>query len=438
MNRAALLPAGLFVASLALFLWSPNHQMTDSGYALLVSENLLLHGDLDLARYQLEKDGPPNYRLAHVGARVVYSFPEASSILSVPYVAVARLAGSAIVAPDGRYATTVEKANQARLAALLMAAFAVIVFQTARLLLPIGPSLAIAIVTAFGTQVYSTASRTLWSHDWALVLVGGAIYLLARAAARAEGHRPFWLGTLAAWAYLIRPTAGLTLAGTAVYLFVVERRAAWRFAATVALWLAAFAADSIVRFGAALPPYFRDRLSVPSAEALAGTLVSPSRGVLVCVPAALAVILIGLRYRATVRFVPLLRLAVGICGAHWLVISGFDKWWGGHCFGSRLATELVPWLAVLAVLTIDGARQTRDATTMLGGRRSVVGLAIVLSATSVVVNAAGAISPRTVGWNVAPVNVDLAPGRLWSWRHAQVLAAIGDRAPWPGLPVPTN
>ena len=240
MKRAALLPAGLFVASLVVFLWSPNHQMTDSWVrAAGQRRNLLPTATPGSARYGLEKEGKegqPNYRLAHVGARVFYSFPVASSILSVPYVAVARLAGSAIVAPDGSYVTTVEKANQARLAALLMAAFAVIVFQTARLLLPVGPSLAIAIVTAFGTQVYSTASRTLWSHDWALVLVGGAIHLLVRAAVRGGGYRPFWLGTLAAWAYLVRPTAGLTLAGTAIYLFVVERRAAWRFAGTVALW----------------------------------------------------------------------------------------------------------------------------------------------------------------------------------------------------------
>ena len=137
MKRAALLPAGLFVASVIAFLWSPNHQMTDSGYALLVSENLLLHGDLDLARYQLEKDGAPNYRLAHVGGRVVAFFPVASSILSVPYLAVARLAGSRIVSADGRYLSAVEKTEQARLAALLAAAFVVIVFVTARLLLPV-------------------------------------------------------------------------------------------------------------------------------------------------------------------------------------------------------------------------------------------------------------------------------------------------------------
>ena len=419
MKRSALLPAGLFLLSLSAFLGAPNHQMTDSGYALLVSENLLRHGDLDLARYQLEKDGRPNYRLVHVRGRVTTFFPVASSILSVPYVALARLAGSAIVAPDGHYVTEVEKANQARLAAVLMAALVVIVFQTARLLLATGTSLVIAVVTAFGTQVTSTASRTLWSHDWALLLVAGAVYLLARAAARGEGHRPVALGTLAAWAYLVRPTAGLTLAGTAIYLFLVDRRAAWRFTATAGIWLAAFAADSMARFGTGLPPYFRDRLGAPSPEALAGTLVSPSRGLLVCVPATLAVILLAVRYRATVRFVPLARLAIGICVAQWLAMSGFDKWWGGHCFGARLATEMVPWLALLAVLALDGARPSR----------LITGLALVLSAASIAINVAGAIAPSTVRWNLDPVNVDLAPARLWSWRHPQVLAAFGDRAP---------
>ena len=165
MNRAAvLLPATLFAASFAVFLWSPNHQMTDSGYALLTTENLIRHGDLDLARYRLDHGPGSNYRLEHVGERTVYFFPVASSILSVPYLALDRLLGRPIVDPDGAYATRVEEAAEARLAALLMAAFTVIVFLTARLLLPAG------------TGPPRRARRRLWhpglQHRLADALVG--------------------------------------------------------------------------------------------------------------------------------------------------------------------------------------------------------------------------------------------------------------------------
>jgi hypothetical protein len=426
-----LIPVALFALSFAVFLWSPNHQMTDSGYALLVSETLIRHGDLDLDRYQLERGREPNYRLDHVGAHTYYFFPVAGSILSVPYVALARLLGRPIVNSDGSYATKVEAADEARLAALLMATFTAIAFLTAQLVLPAAWSVAVALMAAFGTQVYSTASRTLWSDTWALVLIGGAIYLLLRSASRGDGRRLVWLGTLEAWAYFVGPTSGLSLAATALFLLVVDRRASWRFFATVALWLAAFVGYSLSRFGAPLPSYFRDRLVPPFGEALVGTLVSPSRGLFICVPATLAVILVCLRFRTTLRFVSLVRLASSICVANWIVISGFEKWWGGHCFGARLCTGMVPWLVLLAVLGLDGARRARA----VGGRPTgaiVTGLALLLSGLSVAINSMGAISTRTVRWNVTPANVDLEPGRLWSWRHAQFMAGLVEPEPQPG------
>jgi hypothetical protein len=428
-------PALLFVATFAVFVWSPNHQMTDSGYALLVSENLIRHGDLDLARYQLERGRGQNYRLEHLGAHTYYFFPVASSLLSVPYVAVARRLGRSIVDPDGAYATKVEEADEARLAGLLMAAFTVIVFLTARLVLPLGWSVGVALVAAFGTQVYSTASRTLWSDSWSLVLVGGAVYLLLRSMARGEGRRLIWLATLESWAYFARPTSGLSLAATALFLLVLDRRASWKFFATVAFWLAAFVADALARFGAPLPTYFHYRLAPPSGEALLGTLLSPSRGLLVCVPATLAIILVGLRFRAALRFVPLVLLGSAICVLHWIAISGFDKWWGGHCFGARLATGMVPWLVLLAVLGLDGARRAHAAGTLPPGAAAVVGLALLLAGLSVAINSVGAISARAVRWSFTPTNVDLDTGRLWSWRHTQLLAAFEAPGPAPAAGV---
>jgi hypothetical protein len=407
--------------------------MTDSGYALLVSENLIRHGDLDLGRYQLESVRGSNYRLEHTGVHTFYFFPVGSSLLSIPFVALSHLAGQSVVRPDGTYATKVEGREEAILAALLMATFTVIVFSTARLILPLSTSLAVALVAAFGTQVYSTASRTLWSDTWALVLVAGAIYLLLRSAARGEGRRLFWLATLECWATFARPTSGLTLAATTFYLLMVDRRASWAFFATTALWLAAFAADSLRRFGAPFPSYFHDRLGPPSAEALLGTLISPSRGLLVCVPAALAVGWIYWRHRKALRFVPLTRVAVAVCLAHWLMISAFDKWWGGHCFGARLATGMVPWLALLAILGLDGARRASPGASPPRRRVIAAGLAL-LCGLSIAINSVGAISGRAVAWNLRPANVDLDTARLWSWRHAQAPAGFGAAPPTPTSP----
>ena len=251
-----------------------------------------------------------------------------------------------------------------------------------------------------------------------------------RSAVRGDDRRLVWLATLESWAYFVRPTNSLALVGTGIFLLSVDRRGSWKFFVTVGLWLAAFVADSLRRFGTPLPAYFHGRLGPFSGEALAGILISPSRGLLVCVPATLAVILLMVRYlmvrhRAALPFVPLVRVAIGVCVLHLLAISAFDKWWGGHAFGARLCTGMVPWLALLAIVSVAGARreEAQPAPRPAGGAL-VAGLALLLCGTSVVINAAGAISARTVRWNVSPVNVDLAPERLWSWRRAQVLAAF--------------
>ncbi len=66
------------------------------------------------------------------------------------------------------------------IAALLMASLVIIFFRTALLLLDWRWSAAIAIGAGFGTQMWSTASRGMWSHTWEMTLSGLVIYLLLR------------------------------------------------------------------------------------------------------------------------------------------------------------------------------------------------------------------------------------------------------------------
>src|SRR6202012_3666180 len=108
----------------------------------------------------------------------------------------------------------------------------------------------------------------------------------------------------------------------------------------------------------------------------------------------------------------------GVCLVHWLVIASFDKWWGGHCYGARLCSGLVPWLALLGALGLDGARRARAIGALADApARAWAAGAGLLVALSVAVNAVGAVSPATVRWNITPTNVDLDTERLWSWRH---------------------
>jgi hypothetical protein len=351
--------------------------------------------------------------------------------------------GVAAVRGDGTYNAGGELVIDARLAAILMAGFAAIVYFTARLLLPVPWSLAIALVSGFGTQVFSTTSRSMWSDTWGIALVGLAAFVTLRSTARAERLNVPLVATLEAWAYMVRPTNSIVLIGTALYVIATDREDIWRFLVTVAGWLAIFFAYSWTHFGKLLPDYFaatRLRFADP-ASALLGNLVSPGRGLLVYVPAVIAVVLLLARYWRTIRFRRLAWLAAFVIGGHMVMLAGFEHWWGGHCYGARLTTSLVPWMAILAILGSDARRRAA----LTGGLRMadhvLAFAAVLLCIASIAINAIGAFSLEASKWNISPENIDRSPGRLWSWQRPQFLAPLLEPTgpfmalPGEGLPV---
>ncbi|HUG36896.1 MAG TPA: hypothetical protein VML54_08110, partial [Candidatus Limnocylindrales bacterium] len=151
----------VFGTALIVFLVSPIRQIADSKYSMVLSQSLWERGRFDLDGYFTPERDRYATRLETVNGHVYYYFPPGSSILSVPFVAAMKALGVAPVRPDGRYDRAAEWVIQAFLSALLMAGLAAIMFQTARRFLPPGWSLAVAAGGAFGTQVWSTASRGL-------------------------------------------------------------------------------------------------------------------------------------------------------------------------------------------------------------------------------------------------------------------------------------
>ena len=460
--------AAVFLVAFFVHYQSPVRQYGDSEYSLLLAENLLRGGGFTLDRYferpldpgrypGLRDDGLP-YQVMEARGHVHYAFPPGSSLLSVPFVALARLAGYSAIAPDGGYHAEGEHKIERRLAALLAAAVAAMAFLSARRLLAAeeapagvrnrarGLALVAALGLSFGSPAWSTASRALWSHTWALLLGMLAVHLLVRW--RATGRPgPILLGTLLgsllAWGFFTRPTGGLGLLGVAAWLALRARplggaggdaaagRALAAFAGAAGIWLALFAGWSLYHFGALVPPYFGlARLSLEDfGPALAGSLVSPSRGLLVFLPALLFVGVLALRHRRWLPFPDLALLGAGVGLAHLPVIASFPHWWGGHSYGPRLATEALPWFYLLAIVALAGwsreAGRARSATR----RRIEAGAGLALLALSVALHAAGALSRRTNLWNRHPVNVDTAPERIWDWGDPQFLAWRRPRGP---------
>ncbi len=438
-RRDLWLAVAIYAVALFVFWHSPLTTTGDSKYTLLLTQNLLNKGSFVLDDYGIPRNPPIHYGVAELDGKVYqieivdghlyYFFPPGSSILSTPFVLVQDLIGKPVIRPDGSYNFSREERNQHFIAAALMAALAAVFYLTARRLLPVGWSLVVTVGGALGTQIWSTASRGLWNHTWGVVLIGCALYLVV---VRETGRRkvpPVTLATLLAWAYFVRPTNSLFIIGISLYLLCFHRAGFLRYALTGAAWFAGFAVYSWEHFGRVLPSYYAAaRLGTSTlGEALAGNLISPSRGLLIFVPVVLFVVYLPLRFWRYRLHARLLGLAAGVSLCQYVAVSGFVPWYGGGCYGPRYTTELVPWMVLAASLGLAAALRWREDHAV--PRRSWEWLATltagsVLLGLSLFINERGANVLATQSWNQYPVLVDRQPTRVWDWHYPQVLAGF--------------
>jgi len=413
-----------------VFVFSPEHDLNDSKYSILLSENLLRNHSLAIDEHAVPRLAvmPPGYRengypyqLDIVNGVLLYRYPAGSSVLSLPFVALANIAGVSAHTADGRYRIRGELYIQAALASLLMATLTVVFFRIALLMLPVIWSVVLALGGVLSTQIWSTASRVLWSHTWQILLFGVVIYILLSEEERDARGRPILLATLMSWAYFVRPTSSIPIAAISIYMLIFRRKEFFAYASTGAMWLIVFIAYSWRTFGTVLPAYYLFQLSSQHFwEALAGDLISPSRGLFIYVPSTMFVLALSAYYWRTLPHRRLAVVCLSIIAVHLIVISTDPGWWGGHCYGARLSTDIVPWFFLLAVLATrclvdEGRPMMKQFAVMLGLLTLVIGTFM---------NGRGAISYPANNWVNVPVNVDRDSHRVWDWSDPQFLAGL--------------
>jgi hypothetical protein len=110
----------LLIIAFGLFFLSPVVKASDSQYSMLLSENILRYGDTHLERWKFggpvaARDFPTipgpeyvqTYPIGWVGRHIVYLYPNGSSILSLPFVALANWLGCHTVIRTVNTTTTV-------------------------------------------------------------------------------------------------------------------------------------------------------------------------------------------------------------------------------------------------------------------------------------------------------------------------------------------
>jgi len=414
---------------------SPGAQVGDSRLSVPVANAILRHGTLDLRADPLVTALTDKYDVVRRGERVLPFFPWPPMLLALPgavaMLAVGRDPGT--LRPSGPNQTwVVEVPTASFIVALTAWAFAAVALE-----LTAGDlrrrrrfAVAVALIFAFSTGAWSTASRALWQHTPSmLVLMLAVLFALRIGEGRAYA---FGFGVVVALSFAIRPSNSVAVALLLVWLVWQHRRSAGWAGCGIAAVVAPFVLINLLTYGSLLPPYFAaTRLGTEAwldfGETFAMNLVSPSRGLLVYDPIVfLAVAGFVIQWRR-VEHRPLFSTLLVVLATESIVVARYGST-GGAAYGPRLMMDMLPFLAVLAVPVLAKVfldTRWRDAGT--AQRLAVVAVAGVI-AWGVVVNASGALFRSSYCWSATPVIVDARPSRVWDWGDPQFARPIRDLA----------
>jgi hypothetical protein len=322
------------------------HTSGDNAATRLLGMVLVREHTIDLSRLPEYQGEPLHYSALRVGNRVLPVYPIGTALVSVPYVA----AALAIRDPGPVLPPRLVNRWEKHLSALLAATATAALFLALRRIAGEPAALGAAFVFAFATTAFSSMSQALWSTTGEVLFLCLALWLVLPdegGAARSLGA-----GLLLGAAFLCRPTALAAAAAIGLGLVARGRRGTGWYALGVTVSTVAVVTVLYALYGHPLGAYglmHRTTWGHNVAEGLLGTLLSPSRGLLVFCPYLLLCLIAWPGRSAIPALRPWLLAATFAVAMNYIVVSVFDHWHGGWSIGPRLLTEATPFLAVLTV-----------------------------------------------------------------------------------------
>jgi hypothetical protein len=384
--------------------------------------------------------GPDGVRGCPAGSHYYYWYPIGTPVVALPLMiamdATLRVVGPTIDRVMGDRLRPVARVFVRRnylashllvevvLGSAIVALATALLFLTARFYLRVAGSIVLALLFAFGTSAWSTASRALWQQGPLMLTITAALYLLALAMRR-PALLP-WAAAPLTLGYFIRPTAGIVLGLVGAYVFWHHRRQFTKWFLAAAVTAAPFLAYNLFIYHRPVQSYFTPPWFLPPTppnlgpilNAFAGNAVSPSRGLFIFSPFLLFSIAgvwlaVGRNWMTPLAYYLAAALAL-----HWILLSDYMYWTAGYSYGPRLFSDVLPLFLFFLIpaflwLRLDEPRRLLSITFY------------VCVLVSVFIHYRGATTWAPYEWNAHPSEVTIE--RAWDWRDPQFLRGIFDR-----------
>lgn len=415
----------IFLIVFTVYYYSPVATPTDSRWVTHTALSILKNGTPFLDEYKNLLKG--SYLIEYVNGHPVSTYPIGVTSIVMPFVFIIdKISGRAFGLGLNELLLAFPQVDveiEVFIASFITALAAMFIYLIGRFHLDRKYSLLLVFIFAFCTSAWSTASRALWSHGPSMLMLSIALYIILLAR-----DKP-WVVQFASLplilSFAMRPTNALPILVLTIYIFIKYRQYFVRYFHLGMAMVVPFLAYNLSVYNALIPSYY---LSVTTEtfgtnphflEALAGTLISPSRGLFIFSPILLlSVFGVFLKIKKK-QFYLLDYCLIGVIILHWIGMSSYSGWWGGHAIGPRYFTDMLPYLMyfLIPVLAMIPQLSEKEKTPFLLVFLCLIGI-------SFFVHYVSSTEWEVWRWNTDPLNVDQYPSRIWDWNDIQFMRGV--------------
>ncbi len=393
----------------------------DTRWYIPTALSLIHEGNTDLDEYR-GMITPRDYGVRRHNGHLYNWYPIGPTIMALPIVYAFDTVAAHVFGLDlyAKAQQTYPGRLEAAVAVCLTGLATIMVYFLCRLYVDAWRALLLALIFAYATNTWAIISQSLWQHGPSLLTLTFALYCLLRAE---QDDRWIYAAAIPLFfSYAIRPTNLVPVGLFSLYVLWRYRKRFPLFAGLGLISLIPLFADCYAKSGRVLDQYylFASTHSRPRWDGLPGTLFSPGRGLFIYSPALLFALAGGWlkARRGQMRGIDLVILAT--IGLHWISISLFAAaWWAGHSVGPRYFADLNSFFIFYLIPFFE-----RPLGVKIPYRVGVYTSLGILTLISGWIQWRCATNWDVISWSGTPVNVDLAPQRLWDWKDVPFLRGI--------------
>lgn len=416
----------VFFFSVVLFLWVQQAKVKlsggDSELTLLSAQSIIENGTIGLNEYfsKVNQDefaqGSWKYRYNEAKQQIEYIYPIGNVLLTIPFVYLANALGYDMLLHEH------DQIWQSLLAGMSCVLVFLLLLQLLKLLVNKWESLWLALLFSWGTTLMSTCGAAFWSFNTELIFL--LLLLIPWIKTELDPHtKPsyYFSGLYLFMAWLCRPSAMVFVGLFMLWRLLKRDFLIWRSLAVILALFGCFSLLSISWYGTWLPFYYNPLFwqsmpkTVSLGEGVLLVLFSPARGLFVFSP----FLVLSLGVFLTKGFKQSLAVsAIAWIVVYLLVLGNLSNWWGGWCFGPRLATDLLPAFVILMALTLNSVSKNGNIKRVWLTACGVLGFLSVYFHSILALH-----NPATFAWNDFPAIDAQSAFYKWNWNYPQFAAS---------------